>query len=89
MGVAGRYKLGKRLALTAEYYYTPENMKRAGNVNPLTIGLDIETGGHVFQVFISNARGLSERSLFTNTVSQWQEGQIHFGFNISRVFSLY
>jgi len=89
MGVAGRYKLGKRLALTAEYYYTPESMKRAGNVNPLTIGLDIETGGHVFQVFVSNARGLSERSLFTNTVSQWQEGQIHFGFNISRVFSLY
>lgn len=89
MGVAGRYKLSKRLALTAEYYYTPESMKRQGTVNPLTIGLDIETGGHVFQVFISNARGLSERSLFTNTLSKWQEGQIHFGFNISRVFTLY
>lgn len=88
MGFAGRYKFGKRLALTAEYYYTPDNMKREGTVNPLTIGLDIETGGHVFQVFVSNATGLSERSLFTNTYSQWQKGQVHFGFNISRVFTV-
>ncbi len=89
MGLAGRYKLTKRLALTAEYYYVPETMKRNSNYNPLTIGLDIETGGHVFQLFFSNATGISERSLFTNTYSQWGKGQIQFGFNISRVFTLH
>lgn len=89
MGIAGRFKLTKRLALTAEYYYVPENMKRYSNFNPLTIGLDIETGGHVFQLFFSNATGINERSLFTNTYSQWEKGQVHFGFNISRVFTLH
>lgn len=87
-GVGGRYKLNKRLALTAEYYFVPASFERRNNYNPLTIGLDIETGGHVFQLFFSNASGISERSLFTNTVSSWQKGQLHFGFNISRVFTV-
>lgn len=89
LGAGGRYKLNKRLALTAEYYFTPGKFKREKNYNPLTIGLDIETGGHVFQLFFSNAAGISERSLFTNTLSQWGKGQLHFGFNISRVFTVH
>ncbi len=88
LGVGARYKLTKRLALTGEYFYIPENFRRQRNYNPLTIGLDIETGGHVFQLFFANATGISERSLFANTLSQWAKGQIHFGFNISRVFTV-
>jgi len=89
LGFGGRYKISKRTALTVEYYYVPEPFKREKNVDPLTIGLDIETGGHVFQLFFSNASGISERSLFTNTLSKWEKGQLHFGFNISRVFTLH
>lgn len=88
LGFGGRYKLTKRLALTAEYYFIPDKFKRQDNNDPLTIGLDIETGGHVFQLFFSSAAGVSERSLVTNTLSQWQKGQLHFGFNISRVFTM-
>jgi len=89
LGVGGRYKISKRTALTVEYYHVPERFKGEKNVDPLTIGLDIETGGHVFQLFFSNASGISERSLFTNTLSKWEKGQLHFGFNISRVFTLH
>ncbi|WP_437917972.1 DUF5777 family beta-barrel protein [Sphingobacterium sp. LRF_L2] len=88
LGVGGRYKLNKRIALTMEYYYVPKQFQRNGNANPFTLGLDIETGGHVFQLFLSNASGISERSMFTNTLSKWEKGEIHFGFNISRVFTL-
>lgn len=87
-GIGGRYKISKRNALTFEYYYVPTGFRRAGNRNPLTIGWDIETGGHVFQLFFSNASGISERSLFTATHSQWAKGQLHFGFNLSRVFTV-
>lgn len=88
MGAGGRYKLNKRLALTAEYYFVPRSQQRVQNYNPLTIGLDIETGGHVFQLFFSNASGITERSLLNSTLSRWEKGQLHFGFNISRVFTV-
>lgn len=87
-GFGGRYKISKRAALTVEYHFVPEKFKRENNFDPLTIGIDIETGGHVFQMFFSNASGISERSLFTSTTSQWSKGQLHFGFNISRVFTV-
>lgn len=88
LGVAARYKFTKRAAFILEYYYIPENMRRQGNFNPLTIGVDIETGGHVFQLFVSTTSGATERSLFTATTSRLEKGQLHFGFNISRVFAL-
>lgn len=88
VGLGGRFKLTRRTALTLEYLYVPNNMKRNNNYNPLTIGLDVETGGHVFQLFVSNASGLTERSLFTASTSQWTKGELHFGFNISRVFTV-
>ncbi|GAB3431581.1 DUF5777 family beta-barrel protein [Niabella aquatica] len=88
LGLGGRYKLTKKLALTAEYFWIPDAFKRTRNVNPLTIGVDIETYGHVFQMFFSNAAGSSERALFTSATSGWEKGRLHFGFNISRVFNV-
>jgi len=87
MGFGGRYKLTKRLAVTAEYYYTPSNMLTTEYYNPLSIGLDIETGGHVFQIFITNAEGMTEKSFIPQTTYSWKEHEILLGFNISRVFS--
>jgi hypothetical protein len=54
----------------------------------LAIGFDIETGGHVFQLHFTNALGMNQRILITETDGQWNKGDVHFGFNISRVFSL-
>lgn len=87
LGFGGRYKLSKRVSLNAEYFYQfdrgPEDF-----TNSLSIGFDIETGGHVFQLHLTNSQGMFERSFIGETIGRWSQGDIYFGFNISRVFSL-
>lgn len=57
-------------------------------INPLSIGFDIETGGHVFQLHFSNSTGMNEKAFITNTTKSWGKGEIRFGFNLSRVFAV-
>ncbi len=87
-GIAGRYRLTKRVAVTSEYLYIfTRHFSPPGDYSmPLSLGLDIETGGHVFQLLVSNAAATSEDALITNTSGKWKKGQVRFGFNISRVF---
>jgi hypothetical protein len=54
--------------------------------NSLSLGVDIETGGHVFQLHITNSRGMFERAFLTETTGRWRDGALFFGFNLSRVF---
>jgi hypothetical protein len=87
-GFGGRIKLSKRVSLNMDYYYV-FNQNEALNVhNPLSIGFDIETGGHVFQLHFTNAVGMNERVFLTETTNDWGKGDIQFGFNISRAFQL-
>ena len=91
MGVAGRYKLTNRLAINAEYYYVLRPMVQRTTTkfyNPLSIGFDIETGGHVFQIVLTNSQGMREGGFIGKTTGSWLKKDIHLGFNISRVFSL-
>ncbi|MBS1771556.1 MAG: hypothetical protein JST82_01760 [Bacteroidetes bacterium] len=90
MGVGGRLKLTKRISLNAEYYYRLTKLGNATDVfhNALSLGFDIETGGHVFQLMFTNATGVTERTFIGQTVSDWADGGIRFGFNISRVFTI-
>jgi Membrane bound beta barrel domain (DUF5777) len=88
LGVGGRIKLTNRLALTGEYYYNLPGSKLDGYQNALSFGIDIETGGHVFQLVFTNADAINERSFIAQNKSQWSKGQVHFGFNISRVFTI-
>lgn len=93
IGIGGRLKLTKRMSINAEYYYQIPGHKLtmiAGEKihNPLSFGFDIETGGHVFQLHITNSRGMTERQFITETPGSWGNGDIHFGFNISRVFQI-
>ena len=86
--VAGRVKLSQRISLNVEYYfifpgYTADNFEPA-----LNVGFDIETGGHVFQVYISNARGMQEPYFIAENTGKWEEGQIHLAFNLYRTFVL-
>jgi hypothetical protein len=81
-------KLTKRLSINAEYYYNDPNTLPINKTNPLTLGLDIETGGHVFQLSLSNSLGMNERTYITETDGKWSKGDIHFGFTISRVFTV-
>lgn len=91
IGAGGRLKLSKRISLNAEYFYllkpSPDYLSQKV-YNPLSIGFDIETGGHVFQLFFTNSLSMIEKGFITETTGTWTKGDIHFGFNISRVFML-
>ena len=90
IGAAGRYKLTRRLAVNAEYFYVlPDQGPRDDYYNSVSLGFDIETGGHVFQLHLTNSTGMFERAFITETVGNWADGDIHFGFNISRVFTVH
>ena len=88
IGVGGRYKITRSLALTSEYYYRLGVPEANESYNTLGFGIDIETGGHVFQLVFTNTRGLTERSFITETEGNFADGDIHFGFNITRTFQL-
>lgn len=85
-GIGSRIKLSKRISLNVDYYYVFN--QHAGIRNPLSIGFDIETGGHVFQLHFTNALGINERAFLSETSDNWGDGDIQFGFNISRSFQL-
>jgi hypothetical protein len=86
--IGGRIKLSQRIAITADYFFIFPGQLPDVNSNPLSIGLDIETGGHVFQLHFTNAPAMNEKTFITDTQGKWSEGDIHLGFNISRVFTL-
>jgi hypothetical protein len=86
MGVGGRYKVTKKVSVNGEYFYALSTMTES-HQNMLSVGVDIETGGHVFSLHLSNSRGMNEQAFLTQTTGQWLDGDIYFGFNISRVFS--
>jgi hypothetical protein len=88
LGFGGRQKLTKRISINAEYYYVLSKYKLPGTYNPLSVGFDIETGGHVFQLHFTNTTGMTERTFIAETTDRWSKGDIHFGFNISRVFTI-
>lgn len=87
LGLGGRIKLSNRISLTGEYYMVMGDKMRDTH-NSLTLGFDIETGGHVFQLMFTNSTGITERSVIGQTTGLWDKGNIHFGFNISRVFTI-
>ncbi|WP_412986505.1 DUF5777 family beta-barrel protein [Pontimicrobium sp. IMCC45349] len=89
MGFGTSIKLSGSIRLNAEYYYLlPDQVYSKELTNSLSIGVDIETGGHVFQLHVTNSKGMTEQSLVTNTTGAWGDGDIYFGFNISRVFNV-
>jgi len=88
IGFGGRVKVTKRMAITWDYSYLLNRFPTNVNYNPLSIGVDIETGGHVFQLHFSNAVGMNERAYITDANGNWFKGQIRFGFNLSRIFQI-
>lgn len=94
VGVAGRFKLSNRIAITAEYFYRipfqnsdfSESFQE--NYNSLSLGFDIETGGHVFQLHFTNSLPMMERGFINETSGNWLDGDVHFGFNITREFTI-
>lgn len=83
-GLGGRYKISKRISINAEYFVNFDD--HSFYKNPLSIGMDLETGGHVFQLLFSNSQLNSDIGYLTNASGKWEKGQIFFGFNLYRVF---
>jgi hypothetical protein len=96
VGIGGRIRLSRRITFNAEYYYVPDGQMTTTHANSLSLGVDIETGGHVFQFHFTNSNDMTYRGFITETQHNWfykgTDGRslsdVRFGFNISRVFTV-
>jgi hypothetical protein len=91
IGAGFRFKLTKRMSFNAEYYYNippANNFPSVKTYNPLALGIDIETGGHVFTIMVTNSVAMIEKAFIGETTEKWSNAGIHLGFNLSRVFTL-
>ena len=91
-GLAGRLKLSKRLSFIADYNFV--NISRSDALtekyyNPLGVGLEIETGGHIFSLNFMNSEYIIENNFLPGTKKSWTNGGVRFGFTISRNFTLH
>lgn len=84
VGGGARYKITKRLSVNLEYMHNFD--KPSFYQNPLSVGLDVETGGHVFQLIFTNSQAMTESGYLTNAAGNWSKGDFFFGFNLYRVF---
>jgi opacity protein-like surface antigen len=91
IGAGTRIKLTNRISFNAEYFYLlniDSDQLSTPVYDPLSLGFDIETGGHVFQIVVTNSVGMREHAFLGHTTGRWLDGDIHLGFNVSRVFQL-
>lgn len=86
MGVAVKQKVGSIITLDMEYFYLLPNQVGPNYKSSLSLGIDISTGDHVFQLHFTNSTGTFEKAYITQTTNSWLKGQIHFGFNLVRKF---
>jgi len=88
LGGGFRYKINHSFAITGEYYHRFNPLESVQTYDVVGIGVDIETGGHVFQLHLTNSRPTFEKGFITDTRDNFWDGDIRFGFNISRTFQL-
>lgn len=97
VGIGGRYKVAQRVSINAEYFYQVPGFinsysvsatETAEYINCLSVGVDLETGGHVFQIRLTNAQPMFERAFVNETTNKWSDGGIFLGFTINRVFTI-
>lgn len=88
LGMGGRFKITKSFALILEYYLRLNDHSDSPYNDAIGVGLEFETGGHVFQLVFTNTQGMVERQFMAETTGDFFDGDIHFGFNITRAFQL-
>jgi hypothetical protein len=88
VGLGTKVKISKHISINGEYYYSFNSFESIDTKNSLALGIDIETGGHVFQLIFTNSRAMIEKSFISEATGDFFKGDIHFGFNISRDFYL-
>ncbi len=88
LGIGSRVKLSRRVHFVVDAFPQLNGVDKNNFTTPLSVGFDIETGGHVFQLHFSNSRAMNEKAFLTTTGQKWSKGDISFGFNLSRVFTV-
>ncbi len=88
LGIGARAKISKRTAFVLDTYPILSGARDGYNMVPISVGFDIETGGHVFQIHFSNAQGMNEKAFIAETTQDWGKREFQFGFNLSRVFTI-
>ncbi|SCY65743.1 DUF5777 family beta-barrel protein [Flavobacterium caeni] len=86
IGMGGRYKIANRWSINLDYAVHTNRASHSQFRNPLSVGVDLETGGHVFQMHFTNSQGIHEAGFLGQTTGDWADGDIFFGFNLVRVF---
>lgn len=86
LGLGGRYKISKRWSINADYGWHLNRDENSPFKNPLSIGFDLETGGHVFQMHFTSSQGMNTNAFLGQATGDWTDGNIYFGFNLSRTF---
>ena len=87
VGLGGRYKLGKRWSLNMDYGWHLNRANDSPFKNPFSVGVDLETGGHVFQLHFTNAQAMNTNGFLGQATGDWGDGDIYFGFNLTRIFN--
>jgi len=88
VGIGSKVKISKHISINGEYYYAANSFESVNTKNSIALGFDIETGGHVFQLIFTNSRAMIEKGFISESTGDFFNGDIHFGFNISRDFYL-
>ncbi len=88
LGVGTRTKVTRSMSLTAEYYYRFDVMTTNPYYNAAGLGIEFETGGHIFQLVLSNTQGVNERAFITEATGKIGNGGVHLGFNVTRTFQI-
>jgi hypothetical protein len=86
VGFGGRYKLGKRWSVNMEYGVHLNRSEGSLYINPFSIGVDLETGGHVFQLHFTNSQSMNTNGVFGTSTGDWSDSDVYFGFNLARSF---
>jgi hypothetical protein len=88
VGVGGRLKVTKVMALNGEYYLRLNENSNSPYNDAIGLGIEFDTGGHIFHLVFTNSQGMVERPFMAETSGDFFDGDIHFGFNITRTFQL-
>lgn len=88
LGFGGKYNFARKVSINAEYFWLMPGQTAEDFENSFSLGFDFETGGHVFQLHVSNSRGTNEKDFIAGTTDRWLDGDLFLGFNIYRVFPL-
>jgi hypothetical protein len=90
LAAAGRYKFTKRMGIVIDYAHPFSSFRKNSDgprfYDPSGVGLEVETGGHVFTINFTNAQAISPINYLADTESKWTKGQYRIGFAITRVF---